>query len=153
MLEAGGGLLLGVALAWCASQMMSRVERYQVEILTSLALALGGYALAGRLNVSAPLEAVAAGLALRAFNAGHTHREISHEDLKRFWTLADEVQNALLFVLLGLEVLTISFRPAGLGRRGRRAIVGVVAVRTLSVAAVLAVVKMMQPGFAARCWR
>ncbi len=146
VLQASGGLLLGVALAWCASEMMRRVERYQVEILTTLALALGGYALAGTLSVSAPLEAVAAGLALRAFNARHAHREISHDDLKRFWTLADEVQNALLFVLLGLEVLTISFRPAGIGA-GTAAIVGVVAVRTLSVAAVLAVVKAMQPGF------
>ena len=145
VLQSGGGLLLGVALAWCASEMMRRVDRYQVEILTTLALALGGYALAGKLHVSGPLEAVAAGLALRAFNATHTHREISHEDLKRFWTLADEVQNALLFVLLGLEVLTISFRPAGIGA-GSAAILGVVVVRTVSVAMVLGVVKAIQRG-------
>ena len=145
VLQAGGGLLLGVALAWCASEMMRRVDRYQVEILTTLALALGGYAIAGRLHVSAPLEAVAAGLALRAFNATHAHRDISHDDLKRFWTLADEVQNALLFVLLGLEVLTIAFRPAGVGA-GLAAIIGVVVVRTLSVALVLGAVKLMQRG-------
>ncbi len=143
VLQSGGGLLLGVALAWCASEMMRRVDRYQVEILTTLALALGGFAIAGKLHVSGPLEAVAAGLALRAFNATHAHREISHEDLKRFWTLADEVQNALLFVLLGLEVLTIAFRPAGIGA-GAAAIAGVVVVRVLSVAFVLAVVKAMQ---------
>ena len=146
LLQSGGGLLLGIALAWCASEMMRRVDRYQVEILTTLALALGGYALAGKLMVSAPLEAVAAGLALRAFNATHAHRDIAHEDLERFWTLVDEVQNALLFVLLGLEVLTISFRPAGIGA-GSAAIVGVIAVRTLSAALVLGAVKLMQRDF------
>ena len=146
VLQSGGGLLLGVGLAWCASEMMRRVDRYQVEILTTLALALGGYAIAGRLHVSGPLEAVAAGLALRAFNATHAHREISHDDLKRFWTLADEVQNALLFVLLGLEVLTIAFRPAGIGA-GLAAIVGVVAVRLVSVALVVGVVKAIRRGF------
>ena len=145
VLQSGGGLLLGVALAWCASEMMRRVDRYQVEILTTLALALGGYAIAGKLHVSGPLEAVAAGLALRAFNATHTHKEISHDDLQRFWTLADEVQNALLFVLLGLEVLTIAFLPAGLAA-GAAAIAGVVVVRTISVAMVLAAVKAMQRG-------
>lgn len=144
IVQAGGGLLLGVALAWLASEMMRRVDRYQVEILITLALALGGYAVADRLHLSAPLEAVAAGLALRQFNSKHTHREISHEDLERFWTLVDEVQNAILFVVLGLEVLAIDFTRKSFFV-GSAAIVMVSVARVVSVVAVMAAVRLMQP--------
>lgn len=68
VLQSCGGLMRGLALAWTASELMARVDEYQVEILLTLALALGGYALTERLHLSAPLEAVAAGLALRYFN-------------------------------------------------------------------------------------
>jgi CPA1 family monovalent cation:H+ antiporter len=142
--QSGGGLALGIGLAWLASEMMRRVDRYQVEILVTISLALGGYALAGPLHVSGPLEAVAAGLALRQFNSTHPHREISHEDLERFWTLFDEVQNAILFVLLGLEVLAISFTRLSF-EAGSAAIVIVSAARIVSVVAVMAMVRLMQP--------
>lgn len=107
LLKSGGGLLLGAALAWMASELMRRVEAYQIEILLTLSLALGGYALAETLRLSAPLEAVAAGLV--RFNMNHMHAEISHESLDRFWRVIDEIQNAILFVLLGFEVLVIPF--------------------------------------------
>lgn len=144
LLEAGGALLLGIALAWVASQLMRRVDRYQIEILMTLALALGGYALAETLHLSAPLEAVAAGLALRQFSASRPGPEISHEDLGRFWTLTDEVQNAILFVLLGLEVLAISFNRSTL-LIGLAAIAAVLAVRTLCVAGVIVMVRQFKP--------
>ncbi len=144
LLASGGGLLLGIALAWIASEMMRRVDRYQVEILTTLALALGGYALAVKLSVSAPLEAVAAGLALRQFNSQHAHREISHEALDGFWKLVDEVQNAVLFVLLGFEVLAISFTRTRFAAGGA-AIVMVTLARLASVFIVLFFVRLLRP--------
>lgn len=144
VLQAGGGLALGIGLAWLASQMMSRVDRYQVEILLTLSLALGGYAIGEALHVSAPLEAVAAGLALRQFNQKHAHRAISHEKLEGFWTLFDEVQNAVLFTLLGLEVLAISFSRQSFAAGGV-AIVAVVVMRVVSVGLVLALVRAIQP--------
>jgi CPA1 family monovalent cation:H+ antiporter len=142
--QSGGGLALGVALAWLASEMMSRVDRYQVEILITIALALGGYAVAGTLHVSGPLEAVAAGLALRQFNSKHPHRQISHADLQKFWTLFDEVQNAILFVLLGLEVLAISFTRFSF-QAGAAAIVMVSVARVFSVVVVMAAVRLIRP--------
>ena len=144
-IQSGGGLLLGVALAWIASELMRRVEAYQVEILLTLSLALGGYALAETLRVSAPLEAVAAGLALRRFNMNHSHLEISHESLDRFWRVVDEVQNAVLFVLLGFEVLVIPFTRQ-IFESGALAIVSVILVRTLAIALVLGLVRLLQPG-------
>jgi CPA1 family monovalent cation:H+ antiporter len=145
VVKACGGLLLGVALAWGTSEMMRRVEAYQIEILLTLALALGGYCVAETLRVSAPLEAVAAGLALRRFNMNHVHAEISHESLDRFWKVIDEVQNAVLFVLLGLEVLVIHFSTATFVTGGI-AIVCVTAIRAATVALVLLMVRWLQRG-------
>jgi CPA1 family monovalent cation:H+ antiporter len=144
LLKSGGGLLLGIALAWLTSELMRRVEAYQIEILLTLSLALGGYALAETLSLSAPLEAVAAGLALRRFNMNHPHVEISHESIDRFWRAVDEVQNAILFVLLGFEVLVIPFTPRTFESAGL-AIISVVAVRILVVTLVLGLVRLLQP--------
>ena len=143
--QSGGGLLLGIALAWIASELMRRVDAYQIEILLTLSLALGGYALAETLRVSAPLEAVAAGLALRRFNMNHLHGEISHESLDRFWRVVDEVQNAILFVLLGFEVLVIPFTRRTF-ESGALAVVSVILVRVAVVALVLGLVRLLQPG-------
>lgn len=102
IVKAGGGLALGVLAARITSSLMLRVDAYQVEILLTLALALGGYALADAWQLSAPLEAVAAGIALRRFNLNHAPGLIAHESIDGFWEVVDEVQNAILFVLLGL---------------------------------------------------
>jgi len=145
ILQSSGGLLLGVALAFVASELMRRVDAYQIEILLTLALALGGYALAETFHLSAPLEAVAAGLALRRFNLNHSHTEISHESLGRFWAAIDEVQNSILFVLLGLEVLVIAFNRHNIAA-GLIAIVGVTALRIGIVALILTAVCALQRG-------
>ncbi len=68
LLKAGGGIAAGLITAWIASHLMRRVNSYQVDILFTIALALGGYALAESLRLSAPLEAVVAGISLRYFN-------------------------------------------------------------------------------------
>jgi CPA1 family monovalent cation:H+ antiporter len=128
-----------------ASELMRRVEAYQIEILLTLSLALGGYALAEVLHLSAPLEAVAAGLALRRFNMNHSHAEISHESLDRFWRVIDEIQNAILFVLLGFEILVIPFTRYSF-ESGGLAIISVVLVRIFVVMLVLGLVKLLQPG-------
>ena len=107
--EAGGGILLGLAAGLCTYYLLSRVDEYQVEILLTLALAMGGFALADALHFSAPITAVVAGLFIgnrgREFAMSVTTR--MHVDM--FWELVDELLNALLFLLLGLEVLVIPF--------------------------------------------
>jgi CPA1 family monovalent cation:H+ antiporter len=145
LLKAGGGLLLGIAAAWVTSQMMRLVDAYQVEILLTIALALGGYVLADRLRVSGPLEAVAAAIGLRRFNLNHTHKQIAHESIDRFWGVIDEVQNSVLFVLLGLEVLAITFRWSSFVS-GMVAILAVTAVRVGVVALIIGAARLMQKG-------
>jgi CPA1 family monovalent cation:H+ antiporter len=143
LLEVVGGLALGVFGAWIASSLMRRVNAYQVDILLTLSLALGGYALASACHLSAPLEAVAAAIALRRFNLNQPSARIAHESVDGFWEMLDEVQNAVLFVLLGLEVLAIPFQRLFL-QSGLAAIVAVTAVRVAIVALLLSGIRLLR---------
>ena len=144
LLQAGGGLLIGVLMAFPISRMMRAINAYHIEILLTLALALGGYAIADNLHLSAPLEAVAAGLTLRWKNSRHAN-DISYNEIEHFWTAIDEVQNAVLFVLMGCEFLAVSFSYASVGV-ALLAIVLVTAARFLATGTVLGIVKLIQPG-------
>jgi CPA1 family monovalent cation:H+ antiporter len=108
--EAGGGALLGLGLGYLTYRFLRSIDNYQVEILLTLALVLGGNALATRVHVSGPLAMVVAGLFIgnhgRLFGMSETTRR--HVDT--FWELVDEILNAVLFVLIGLEVLALTFR-------------------------------------------
>jgi CPA1 family monovalent cation:H+ antiporter len=146
LLKVGGGLALGVLAAWIISHLMRLVHAYQVEILLTLALALGGYALADTWQLSAPLEAVAAGIALRRFNLSHPPELIAHESVDGFWEVIDEVQNAILFVLLGLEVLAIPIHRLSL-QSGLAAVVVVTCVRLAVVALILGSIRLVQHQF------
>jgi monovalent cation:H+ antiporter, CPA1 family len=144
LLDSGGGLLLGVVLAVPVSRMMRSVSAYHIEILLTLSLALGGYAIADALHLSAPLEAVAAGLTLRWLNSKHP-AEISHREIEHFWMAVDEVQNSVLFVLMGCEVLVVRFTGAAFAVGGL-AIVLVNVTRYIVTAGVLGIVRLVQPG-------
>ena len=143
LLQAGGAVLLGIAGAWITSQLMCRVLSYQIDILLSLSLALGGYVLAANWRLSAPLEAVVAGLALRHFNRKQPQGRIADHRLDEFWTLTDEVQNSLLFVLLGLEVISVTLNPLSI-RAGGSAILAANAVRLAVVASCAAIIHLCQ---------
>ncbi|MEO4045707.1 sodium:proton antiporter [Pseudomonas sp. CAU 1711] len=105
--EAVGGVLFGALLGYAVYLMMRSIDQYQVEVMLSLALVLGGAALANHLHVSAPLALVVAGLII-----GNQGRSLAMSDetrlyLDRFWELVDEILNALLFALIGLELLLL----------------------------------------------
>lgn len=145
VLEAGGAMLLGIAAAWLVSLLMRLTSSYQIEILLTLALALGGYVLADLGHLSAPLEAVAAGLALRHFNRKQAKQLFEEHRVDEFWSMSEEVQNSLLFVLLGLEVMTVSINGATLWS-GFGAILSVNAVRLGAVALCVYLVRLFHPG-------
>jgi CPA1 family monovalent cation:H+ antiporter len=145
IVKAGGGILVGIAMAWVTSQMMRRVNAYQVDILFTVALALGGYTLADSLHLSAPLEAVVAGIALRRFNRDQPSALIAHDSIDGFWAVIDEIQNSVLFVLLGLETMAVSIDGATL-RIGLAAILSVNAVRLVTVVVILALMRLLQRG-------
>ena len=145
LLKAGGAIVLGLAAAWVTSHLMRRVDSYQVDILFTIALALGGYVLADSLGFSAPLEAVVAGIALRLFNRNQPKERFDHDSIKGFWEVIDEVQNSVLFVLLGLEIMAVTVNRQALGA-GLAAILSVNAIRLAIVAALLACVRWLRPG-------
>jgi CPA1 family monovalent cation:H+ antiporter len=145
LLQAGGAILLGIAGAWLTSQLMCRVVSYQIDILLSLTLALGGYVLANLWHLSGPLEAVVAGIALRYFNRRVPEGRIADERVDEFWTLTDELQNSLLFVLLGLEAMAVTMNPATV-RNGAAAIVSVNVVRLAVVAACAGILYLCRTG-------
>ena len=107
--EAGGGLLFGLVLGAITFWLLRSVDNYQVEVLLTLAAVTGGYALASRWHVSGPLAMVVVGLIV-----GNGGRALAMSDTTRhyidlFWELIDEILNAVLFVLIGMEVLLVSF--------------------------------------------
>lgn len=107
--EAIGGGVLGLLLGWLAYRMLQQVDNYQVEVLITLALVMGGYALAGALHLSGPIAMVVAGLLIGNHGRRLAMSDMTREHLDTFWELVDEVLNAVLFVLIGLEVLVLSF--------------------------------------------
>ena len=106
--EVVGGLALGLAVGFIAYLLIKSVDEYKLEILLTVAVVTGGYALALALHVSAPLAIVVIGL----FMGNHGRRlamsETTRNHLDTFWELIDEVANAVLFLLIGLEVLVIA---------------------------------------------
>jgi CPA1 family monovalent cation:H+ antiporter len=107
--EAGGGLLFGAGLGYLCYQMLKRVDKYQVEVLLTLATVVGGYRLAELLHVSAPLAIVAAGLLVGNHGRHFGMSPLTRRHLDSFWELIDEILNAVLFVLIGLEVLILPY--------------------------------------------
>ena len=107
--EAVGGAVFGLVTGLLAFQMLRRVDNYSVEILISLALAAGGYALANALHLSGPIAMVVAGLLIGNHGRTWAMSERTREHLDTFWELVDEVLNAVLFVLIGLEVIVLTF--------------------------------------------
>jgi monovalent cation:H+ antiporter, CPA1 family len=109
-LEALGGVLLGLGLGTLTYWMLKSVDSYQVEVLLTLALVMGGYALATALHTSGPIAIVVAGLFIGNQGRRWAMSDTTREHLDTFWELVDEILNAVLFVLLGLEILVLSFR-------------------------------------------
>jgi CPA1 family monovalent cation:H+ antiporter len=107
--EVVGGALLGFALGYVACRMLAAGDSYQVEIFLTLAVVMGGYALARVLHVSGPIEIVVAGVLIGHHSRGPAHSPQSRERLHDFWELIDEILNAVLFVMIGLELLRIEF--------------------------------------------
>ena len=130
--EAVGGAIFGFIVGGITYAMLKRVDNYQVEILLTLALVTGGYAVAGALHFSAPIAVVIAGLMIGNHGRLLAMSEKTREHLDTFWELIDEILNAVLFVLIGLEILIITFESQLL-LAGGLSIVIVLFARSVSV--------------------
>ncbi|MDJ0386775.1 sodium:proton antiporter [Roseomonas sp. E05] len=131
--EAAGGMLLGLAAGYAAYAAMKQIDNYPIEVLISLALVTGTYAVAARLGMSGPLAMVVAGLLIGNRAPGHAISDLTKRYLFGFWTLVDEILNAILFLLIGLEVLVLRSETL-LGWLPVAAVLLVLAARFVSVA-------------------
>ncbi|MCP5066255.1 MAG: sodium:proton antiporter [bacterium] len=132
--EAIGGVALGLLLGSVAYGMLRSVDSPQVEVLITLALVTGGYALAHALHTSGPLAMVAAGLLIGNHGRRFAMSDATRDNLDTFWELVDEILNAVLFVMIGFELLLLDFTPARL-IAGLLAIPLVLGARTIAVGA------------------
>ncbi len=105
--EAGGGVVLGLVIGWMAFRLMRSIDDYKVEVLISLAVVMGGYAIARPLHASGPVAMAVAGLIIGNAGVAHAMSDTTRDYLHKFWDLIDDILNTVLFLLIGLEVVTI----------------------------------------------
>ncbi|MCD6163400.1 MAG: sodium:proton antiporter [candidate division Zixibacteria bacterium] len=107
--EALGGVVFGLLLGWIVYRLLKSVDDHSVEVLLTLALVCGGYALAMSLHISGPIAIVVAGLLIGNYGRQFAMSDSTRDHLDKFWELIDEILNAVLFILIGFEVLVLSF--------------------------------------------
>lgn len=107
--EALGGVLFGFGLGYFAYRVLKTIDNYRLEILITLAVTMGGYSLANALDTSGPLAIVVAGLFVGKKGRALAMSTITRQHLDAFWDLLDEILNAVLFILIGLEVIALEF--------------------------------------------
>jgi len=105
--EAAGGLIFGGVLGYIGYYALRSIDDYKVEVLVTLAIVMGGYFIAGHLHVSGPLAMVVAGIITGNKVKDEVLSDVSRDYLGKFWELIDEILNAILFLLIGLEMLII----------------------------------------------
>jgi len=107
--EAAGGLIFGAVLGYIGFYMLKSIDNYQVEVLITLAVVMGGYTLANLMHISGPLAMVIAGIITGNKGKQEGMSDITRDYLGKFWELTDEILNAVLFLLIGLEMLIVKF--------------------------------------------
>lgn len=142
--EGIGGMLLGLACGALAYRLLRRVDNYQVEILITLSLVMGSYALAEWLHASGPIAVAVAGLLIGNSGGMFAMPEQTRRHIDTFWVLADEVLNAVLFVLIGMEVIAIHF-PHGYILAALFAIPAVLVGRLVSVGLPVGLMRLRRP--------
>jgi monovalent cation:H+ antiporter, CPA1 family len=132
LVEAGGGVLLGLLTGFITYRAMHAINDYPIEVMLSIALAMATFALADAIGVSGPISVVVAGVLIGNRGASHAMSDTTKRYLFGFWTLVDDILNALLFLLIGLEVLVLSFAP-------RLGLIAVIAIPIVLLARLVAV--------------
>jgi monovalent cation:H+ antiporter, CPA1 family len=136
--EVGGAVVLAMVAGYITYQMLRRVDNYQVEVLLTLSLAMGLYALADAMHLSAPIAVVIAGLFVGNRGRAFAMTEKTREHVDTFWELIDEIVNVVLFLLIGLELLVLPIQQEWL-------IAGVLAIPIVLAARWVTVTGIMGP--------
>lgn len=142
-MEAGGGVLLGLAAGYSAYRAMKTIDQHTLEVLITLSLVMATYAIASQLKVSGPLAMVVAGLFIGNHGRRFAMSDTTREHMETFWSLVDEVLNSLLFVAIGFEVVAMAVTGQSIGV-ALLAIPVVLFARWVSVAAPITLLALRQ---------
>lgn len=107
--EAGGGILFGCLLGYIGFLALRSIDRYILEVAITLAIVMGGYALANNLHISGPLAMVVAGIITGNKSRQQGMSDVTRDYVDKFWEMLDEFLNGILFLLIGFEMLVIHF--------------------------------------------
>lgn len=142
-IEAGGGIAVGLGAGYIGYRAMRSLDEYTLEVLISLAIVMGGYALSSNLHFAGPVAMAVAGLLIGNHGVTYAMSDVTRDYLLKFWELVDEVLNSVLFLLIGLEIIVIAGAP-GYIVLGLAAIPLVLVARALAVGAPLALLRPIQ---------
>ncbi|MDP9048418.1 MAG: sodium:proton antiporter [Bacteroidota bacterium] len=142
--QAIGGLVFGGILGYCGFLVLRSIDNYTVEILITLAMVMGGYSIAAHLHVSGPLAMVVAGIITGNKVKDEGMSETTQDYLTKFWEMIDEILNAVLFLLIGVEMLIIKFN-ATVFFIGMIIILVVLLARWISVVIPISVLRLWMP--------
>lgn len=108
--EVLGGIVLGLILGYGTFKLLKAIDDYEVEVIITIATVMGGTLIAHKLHLSAPLAMVTAGLFIgNDIVRSATMSEKTETYIDRFWELVDVLLNTILFVLIGMEMLILTF--------------------------------------------
>ncbi len=108
--EVIGGVVLGLVIGWITYRLMRSIDDYDIEVIITLAAVMMGTVVAQKFHLSAPLAMVTAGLVVGNDTVRNSAMSKTTETyVDKFWELLDILLNTLLFVLIGMEMLVISF--------------------------------------------
>ncbi len=109
--EVFGGILLGVVVGWISYKLMKSINDFSIEVIITLAAVMVGTVVADQLHLSAPLAMVAAGLLVGNDRVRESAMsETTELYVDKFWELIDILLNAVLFVLIGMELLILTYK-------------------------------------------
>jgi CPA1 family monovalent cation:H+ antiporter len=110
LFEVIGGIALGFALGWGTYKLLKSIDDYDVEVIITIAAVMGGTMLAHQFHLSAPLAMVTAGLIVGNDTMRETSMsKITEQYVDKFWELIDILLNTILFVMIGMEILVLTF--------------------------------------------
>jgi CPA1 family monovalent cation:H+ antiporter len=105
--ETIGGIVVGLLLGYIGSQGIKRIYDYQVTVLITVAIVMGGSLVTRYLQISGPLTMAAAGLVIGNYGKRTAMSATDKDYLDKFWEMIDEILSAMLFLIIGLELLLI----------------------------------------------
>lgn len=110
LIEVVGGILLGLTIGWLTYKLLKSIDDYDMEVIITLAAVMGGTLVAQHLHVSAPLAMVTAGLIVGNDTVRNSSMsEITEQYVDKFWELIDILLNTILFVMIGMEILVLTY--------------------------------------------